>query len=76
MVIAFWNWKEEEDKEMEERIEQIVEELSQEEKVRLFYDLAVEIMSLYDYDESSDEEKGFLEEVKNVIDSMDDMDLF
>lgn len=61
---------------MEERIEQIVEELSQEEKVRLFYDLAVEIMSLYDYDESSDEEKGFLEEVKNVIDSMDDMDLF
>lgn len=57
---------------MEERIEQIIEELSQEEKVQLFYELAVEMMSLYD--ESSDKTKEFLEEVKNVIDHIDDLD--
>lgn len=59
---------------MKERIEQIIKELSQEEKVRLFYELAVEMMSLYD--ENGDEENEFLEEVKNVIDYVDDKVLF
>ncbi len=60
---------------MDERIENIKKELFQEEKFRLFYELAVQMLSLYD-EENSDKINGFLEDVKSVIDDMDDMDSF
>lgn len=43
---------------MDERIENIKKELFQEEKFRLFYELAVQMLSLYD-EENSDKINGF-----------------
>lgn len=59
--------------EMNEKLNKVMEETTDEEKIRLFYELATYFLGNMDYEEADDDMQELIEEIANVVNVIDNL---
>lgn len=59
--------------EMNKKLNKVMEETTDEEKIRLFYELATYFLGNMDYEEADDDMQELIEEIANVVNVIDNL---